>query len=351
MKKLLLILIFAVLLSSQCLAEPYDEQELYGSLPDYASELAGDTDADPNESLEAIGKAVNDTISENLGSSLGRALKIIAVGVICGVLAVFCEDTADYVSLGGCAAVAVISMSDVGSFIASGEEVINTLSGFSQTLLPAMCAASAACGTVGAATVKYAVTVLFMDAFTTLAQTVILPVIYAYLAVTVAAASFGSESLGGIAKLLKKACVFLLTSVSLGFTLYIGISSVVASGGDAAASKLAKAAISASLPVVGGIISDAASTVVAASELLRDALGVFGMLALLAVCAVPLTVVALNYLVYKLAAAAVNAMGCKRLSELTNGIGRALGMLLGLAGCCAIILFVSMAVSIKGVGG
>lgn len=129
------------------------------------------------------------------------------------------------------------------------------------------------------------------------------------------------------------------------------LSSIVASGGDAVASKLAKTAISTALPVVGGIISDAAGTVVAGAEAMRNTLGVFGMVALLAICVSPFAVMALNYIGYKLTAAAVKSFGCARLGELTGCIGSAVGMLLGLVGCCAMILFVSMAVSIKAVGG
>lgn len=226
-----------------------------------------------------------------------------------------------------------------------------TLSGFSKTLLPAMCAASAACGTLSSATVKYAASVLFLDSFVTIAQSVILPVIYAYLAAGMASSSFGSKSLKDISALLKRACTLLMTAAALGFTAYISISSIVASGGDAVASKLAKTAISTALPVVGGIISDAAGTVVAGAEAMRNTLGVFGMVALLAICVSPFAVMALNYIGYKLTAAAVKSFGCARLGELTGCIGSAVGMLLGLVGCCAMILFVSMAVSIKAVGG
>lgn len=84
---------------------------------------------------------------------------------------------------------------------------------------------------------------------------------------------------------------------------------------------------------------------------MRNTVGVFGMLALLAVCVSPFALMAVNYLGYKLAAAAVRAFGCQRLSSLADCIGSAIGMILGLAGCCAIILFVSMAISIKAVGG
>lgn len=351
MKKLIFIFIFSLLLITPCSAAPYDEASLQDSLPDYARNLAGEATQPASEGLERIESAFTETLSGGLSGVIKRSLSIIAVAVICAVLTVFCDDAPEYVSLGGCAAIAIISVSDVNSFVSSGADVITALSGFSKTLLPAMCAASAACGTLSSATVKYAASVLFLDSFVTIAQSVILPVIYAYLAAGMASSSFGSKSLKDISALLKRACTLLMTAAALGFTAYISISSIVASGGDAVASKLAKTAISTALPVVGGIISDAAGTVVAGAEAMRNTLGVFGMIALLAICVSPFAVMALNYVGYKLTAAAVKSFGCARLGELTGCIGSAVGMLLGLVGCCAMILFVSMAVSIKAVGG
>ncbi len=351
MKKLLFILMFSIFLITPCRAEPYDEEQLHDSLPDYAEELVGDTAQSPQDGLDRLGSVFAETVSGGIDGVIKRVVSIIAAALICAVLTLFCDDAPDYVSLGGCAAIAMISVGDVNSFISSGEEVITALSGFSKTLLPAMCAASAACGTLSSSTVRYAASVLFMDSFVTLAQGLILPIICAYLAAGIAAASFGNKCLGGIAAFLKRLSTLLMIAAALGFTVYISISSVVASGGDAVASKLAKTAISTALPVVGSIISDAASTVVAGAEAMRNTVGVFGMLALLAVCVSPFALMAVNYLGYKLAAAAVRAFGCQRLSSLADCIGSAIGMILGLAGCCAIILFVSMAISIKAVGG
>lgn len=351
MKESIFIIIFACMLINPCYAEVYDEQALHEQLPDYADELVDKADEEPQEALSAIIESFCNTLTGGLGNAVERSMAIIAVAVICSVLSLFDSDTPEYISLGGCAAVAVISVNEVNSVISSGTELITTLSGFSKTLLPAMCAASAACGTLGSATAKYAASVLFMDAFVSMAKYVILPLIYAFIALIVAAAAFGNRQLAGIAAVFKRICTLLMTFTALIFTVYISISSVIASGGDAAASKLAKTAISTALPVVGGIISDAASTVVAGAQILRNSVGVFGMLALLAVCAAPFAVMALNYLSYKLSAAAVRAFGCDRLSELADGIASAVGMILGLIGCCAIILFVSITISIKAVGG
>lgn len=108
--------------------------------------------------------------------------------------------------------------------------------------------------------------------------------------------------------------------------------------------------MSAALPVVGSIISDAASSIVAGAGLLRGAVGIFGMTAICAVCAAPFAALGLRYLLYKAAAAYAAVLPSGRLSELVGGIGTAYGMLLGLVDCGGIMLFLSVISSVKAVG-
>ena len=76
MKKLLLIIVFAVILTGSCHAELYDENELRGALPEYADELMGDDTADTDKSLGALAAELKDSISENMGSALKKAIRI-----------------------------------------------------------------------------------------------------------------------------------------------------------------------------------------------------------------------------------------------------------------------------------
>ena len=57
------------------------------------------------------------------------------------------------------------------------------------------------------------------------------------------------------------------------------------------------------VPVVGSMLSDASETLVVSAGVLRNSIGVFGMLAVLALCAAPFLQTGLTYLVLKLTAA------------------------------------------------
>ena len=140
-----------------------------------------------------------------------------------------------------------------------------------------------------------------------------------------------------------------MTIFTLAFTAYLSISSAIASSTDLVSTKLAKTAISAALPVVGGIISDAASSVVAGAEVIKNTVGVFGLIAVLGICVAPFAVFGINYLVYKASSLIVSAFSVPKLSTLINGIGSVFGLLLGLIGSCGIFIFISIMSCIKAV--
>ena len=102
---------------------------------------------------------------------------------------------------------------------------------------------------------------------------------------------------------------------------------------------------------MGGVISDAASTVVAGAGLLKSAVGAFGLIAAASVCLVPFLTLGLRYLCYKAAAALAAAFADKRVSGLINELGGVFGMVLGVVGAAALMLFISIISVTKAVSG
>ncbi|MCD8256346.1 MAG: stage III sporulation protein AE, partial [Oscillospiraceae bacterium] len=113
----------------------------------------------------------------------------------------------------------------------------------------------------------------------------------------------------------------------------------------------AKAALSAALPVVGKTLSDASESLVAGAALVRNAAGIFGLLALLAVVAMPVLRLLLRWLLFQAAAAVASAIAGERLGGLIAGIGNAYAMVLGLVGVGAAIFFLAVVSFLRTVSG
>ena len=338
-------------------AQAMDTEKVLDALPQEAGEILGEVSLTDTKMGDKGLKAILDTIKESIfgifKNALGSAAKILTVIVLCTAASSAMSEGGirDMVSLGGTVAVSAIAISDVHSFLGMGMETLLSLSDFSKALLPTMCAAAASAGAFTSAPAKYAATALFMDVLITIATNVIMPLISIYLAAVIANAVLSKDTLANVSKLLKWLCTTALTLLTLAFTSYLGMTGLISGKADEFATKLTKTALGSVLPVVGSIVSDTAETLVAGAGILRNAIGVFGFLAVAAICLTPFLTLGLHYLVYKGTAAFSEALADKRMAELISDVGTAFGMLLALVGAGGIMLFFSLISSMKAVSG
>ena len=134
------------------------------------------------------------------------------------------------------------------------------------------------------------------------------------------------------------------------FTTYMSITGVVSGTTDAAALKAAKMTISTVVPVVGGILSDASESVLVSAGLMKNAAGIYGILAVLAVFLEPFLRIGSHYLLLKLTAAVSGIFGSKKMTDLIGDFSTAMGLLLAMTGAACLLLLISTVCFMKGVG-
>ena len=362
MRKFALLLAAALLLpaalgltASAAMEDELGVRSVAEALPDSAREVLGETDvmdADAQTGLERL----LDAAARRLGGVVREVLRPITA-LLAAVLLCSCAQSLtaghggfDYINLTGCLAVAAIAFGEVNSLLAMGRGVMAELTDFANALLPTLCAAAAAAGAFTSAPAKYAAAALFSDVLINAANTLVLPLICAYLAAALADAALGDGSLAGAVKLLKWACGFVMAAMMTAFTLYLSISGVIAASADGLGAKAAKTAISAALPVVGGIVADAAGSIVAGAGIIRGAVGVFGLIAVLAVCLTPFLKLGVRYVLLKACAAVASPVCSGSMAKLIDAVGTACGMILGLVGSQALMLYISVISMLKAVG-
>lgn len=288
-----------------------------------------------------------------LKKSVSTGMKLMAVVLLCALAEGACtegkQEGLQAVEVAGALAVTALTMTDMAAMIGLGRETIGRMDVFSELLLPVMAALTAAAGGVTAAAVRQGATVLFSQLLITAMDKLLVPLIYAYVAVSCAHAAVGNPGLEKLAALLKNAATFFLTALLLAFVGYLTASGAIAGSVDAAAVRAAKMAISRAIPVVGGILADASETVLAGAGILRGTVGVAGMLVVLAICLTPFLRLALQYLVYKVTAALCATVAQPRLSKLIDAIGGAFGLVLGMTGAAALVLLVSLVSAVSAV--
>lgn len=349
MKCCMFLVLLAIVLAVPVSAAEVPE-DLRKALPEEAAELLEGIDpSDGTGFSEGIGRIL-DGLSGRFGGVLRRQIRNVAAILLAVILCAAVESlyqgagggSPQYLSMAGALSAAALTAGDLDALIGLGSETIAGLSLFGKALLPTLAAATAASGAITTAAFQQVTTVFLVNLLLQLIEGLLIPMVYLYIGVLTAGACMEEDHLTAIAEGLKKLLVWVLSTVLLLFTIYLSVARVISGAVDGAAVKITKAAISGVVPVVGGIIADAAETVLAGAGLLKNTIGIFGMLGILAACIYPFLQLGVQYLLYKLTAFLASAVGAKSLCKLIDGLGGAFGLVLGMTGACALLLLVSV---------
>ena len=296
--------------------------------------------------LQILWSRAKEFFASELRQSLhGIALVLLTVA-LCG-MAESCfeasqnERVPSYVPLVGTLAITGIMAGNMQTMIGLGRETISEIHVLSETILPALSAAVSASGGILSASVRQVATVVFCDILIAVIENIFLPLLSLIILLSAADAVLPDHHFAAICEAVRKGMTWLLTGSLLLFTGYLTISGAAAGATDNLTAQLTRSAISAAVPVVGGIISEATGSVIAGASVLKSTIGILGMLAVLTVCLTPFLSLGIQYLLYKLAALFAGVLG-KSLTGYINALSSAFGLLLGMAGSCALLLLLSI---------
>lgn len=165
---------------------------------------------------------------------------------------------------------------------------------------------------------------------------VALPLVRAFLALTVAG---GLCELGGLSDgcaVLHRIVKWILGLLSILFGGVLGLQSVLAQNTDTLAMKTGQFLLSSGVPVIGSLASDAMGSVLSGLRVLKGTLG-FAAIAVLTVTFLPLLIRCFCfYLAYLLSAALAKAFGLSRAGRVLEGMGQATGL------CISFLVFFFM---------
>lgn len=317
--------------------------------PSAAERMPGRTDS--------LGEGILEILTDALGyfrPDLKEAA-VSSMGVLAGVLALsllaaFPGHRRGVTELAGTLVIAGVLLRSANTMIALGADTVAQLSCYGKLLLPVMTAALAAQGGVTSAAALYTGTAVFDAVLSSLIAKALTPMIYLFLALAVGCCALDDALLKKLRDGIKWAAGWCLKTLLYVYTGYIGITGVVSGTTDAGALKAAKLTISGVVPVVGGILSDASEAVLVSAGAVKNAAGIYGMLAVAAMWIGPFLRIGAHYLILKILGLVCGAFGVKSVTGLIDDFSAAMGLLLAMTGAVCLMLVISTVCFMKGVG-
>lgn len=361
MRKLIIVILLAAALTVPVLAADLKEEQgaLFGadSLEDG---LTGQAEAlmddyDPLEQADfssGVAEILKDAVGRSgsaVKTAAGTLLRVLAILVLCQLVETLDQERAAPITgLAAALGITACCASDLHTMVGLGQTAMEEITNFSDLLLPVMAAAATATGAATSAAAMYTVAAFFSDLLIRLIRYLLIPLVYAYLALALADDALGQNKLSRLRDLVGWLISSGLKTVMYLFTGFLAVTGILSGSADAAAIKAAKATLSTAVPVVGGIISDAAETLLSSAGLLRSAIGTFGMLAVLSYFILPFCKIGISYLAFKLTAA-LGGIISSRHGTLLEALASAMGYLLAMTGSCAVMSLLSCCCFFKAV--
>lgn len=348
MRRVLIFVFLVILLSPAVHAMEFEAPPPPESASEYLPEAADSF----GEGLLRVGAAAVKVLSPSLSRAAENCLRVLGAMAMVGLVRQLSPGlSGGAAELAGAAAVAALLLEPSASMTELAVQTVTELREYGKLLLPVMASALAARGGVSASGALYVGTAVVDTVLGAAVTGVAVPLLWMYLALSVASAALGGGLMGRLRDLIRWGMEWALKLTLYIFTGYMAVTGAVSGAADAAASKAARIAISGAVPVVGGILSDAADTVLLSAAALGSGAGMWGMLTVLAVFCAPVLKIGCLYLLLKVTAALGSALTDSRCGALVGDFAAGMGLLMGLVSTQAVLLLVSGVCFLRGLGG
>ena len=201
------------------------------------------------------------------------------------------------------------------------ENTVEQMTGAMQLLLPIMTPLLLAMGKVTAGSVLNPLILGAITLFATLMQRFVMPALFLSTVIFLGNSLTEREYIKKLAVFLRGAAIFLM---GLCITLFSGISALqglVTRSADGLLMKTARYSMDNFIPVAGRFASDSMDMVLSCTAMIKNGIGIFGVIILICVMAVPLLKMAAVALIYKGIGILAEPMGNRMVSDTMNQVG------------------------------
>ena len=179
-------------------------------------------------------------------------------------------------------------MSNFADIIVMTKDAVQNLVGFTQLLVPLLMTLMLATGSITSVNLIQPVILFLITFIGNIFETIIVPIVLVSTSLAIISKISDRVQIDKLAKFLKSSVIWALGII---LTIFVGIVSIegtLSSSVDGITAKATKAAVSNFIPVVGKILGDAVDTVLGCSAILKNAVGIVGVIIVIGICIMPI---------------------------------------------------------------
>ena len=243
--------------------------------------------------------------------------------------------------------IVTLIMTNFASIIEMIKESTQNLVGFMNSLIPILMSLILATGNIASAGMLQPI-ILFMATFIgNFLNNIILPLVLISTAFGIISKISDHIQIDKLSKFLKSSVVWILGVI---LTIFVGVTSLegtLSSSVDGITAKTTKAAVSSFIPVVGKILGDAVDTVIGCSSILKNAVGIIGVIIVIGICIAPIIKLTILMIIYYLGSALCQPIADDRIIKLLDQMGDTFKTLLAILCSISVMFIIGVTLVIK----
>ncbi len=327
---------------------------------DYAGEFMEDIDIGDMLQSAISGKVDNQAFFKKIINAFGKEVKdsikilgsIIVIIVIHSILKSISNSLENksistityYVQY---ILIVTLIMSNFTDIISMTRDAIRNMVGYSQTLIPILMTLLLTTGSVTSVGVIEPIILFLINFISNIFEVFIIPIVLISTAISIVSKISDKIQIDKISKFMKSSIIWGLGITLTLFVSLISIDGTLTSTVDGVTAKTAKAAVSNLIPVVGKILGDAVDTVIGCSNILKNAVGIVGVLVIIGICISPIIKLAILTISYHLVAAISQPISDNKIVTLLDEMGGTFKVLLAIMCSISVMLIIGTTLVIR----
>ncbi|MBS5931655.1 MAG: stage III sporulation protein AE [Clostridiales bacterium] len=225
--------------------------------------------------------------------------------------------------------------------VASG--AISAVLSFMKALIPTYFMSIAFCSTKATTLVFYEGALVLITIVDVVLVRVMIPLVNIYMVITLVNNLAKEDFLSKLAELLESIIKWSMRTLFIAVVGFNTIQGLIVPASNSLKKSLA-IKFTKAIPGIGNSLNSVAETVMGAGTLIKNAIGVTGLVVIILICVVPLIKLIITMLIYKVGVAIVQPISDKRVITCISGAANAAGLLVYVVSIAAVLFMVTIAI-------
>ena len=340
--------------------EKFNINDFINEAQNYTGDFLEDVDLNNILSQAIQGKVDNKTIFQKilklLGSEINTSLKtlisILVIIVIHGILKSITDNLenkniSQIIYFVQYILIVTLIMSNFTEIINLVKNTANDLVGFINLLMPLLLTLMIYTGSIATSSILEPVILFAINLIGNLIKDILIPVVFIIVIFSIISKISERIQIEKLSKFLRSSVVWFLGIILTIFVGVVSLEGTLSSSVDGIIAKTAKTAVSTVIPVVGKILGDVVDSVLGCGIILKNAVGIVGVIIIIGICIMPIIKIATLCIMYSLASAIVQPVADGKIVKILDEMGGVFKLLLGILCALSVLLIVGITLVVR----